>query len=156
MLYCAAGTAVGLAAFMKIGGPLSKMVFFIVFCMVNAVLILIYFVSQIILVLIALDDRWSLGTAKILKAWFKFLFRRSFLWIFFPYSCCAGGWFILWVLPCRSTLSWWLIFDSLYDSSIGYDGVQILGFHYTWRLGVCCCCKQLMGPSKEHRKRKIN
>ena len=63
MIYCAAGTAVGLAAFLKIGGSLSNMVLFIVFWLVNAAFIMIYLISQVILVLIALDDRWSLGMA---------------------------------------------------------------------------------------------
>lgn len=55
------GTAVGMAAFLKIGGSLSSMVLFIVFWLVNAAFIMIYLISQIILVIIALDDRWSLG-----------------------------------------------------------------------------------------------
>lgn len=53
--------AVGLAAFLKIGGVLSNMVLFIVLWFVNAAFVLIYLVSQVVLVLIALDDRWSLG-----------------------------------------------------------------------------------------------
>lgn len=64
------GTAVGLAAFLKIGGSLSSMVLFIVFWFLNAAFVMIYLVSQVILVLIALDDRWSLG---------KMFFNRSFL-----------------------------------------------------------------------------
>lgn len=61
MIYCGVGTAVGLAAFLKIGGSLSSMVLFIVFWLVNAAFVMIYLISQVILVLIALDDRWSLG-----------------------------------------------------------------------------------------------
>jgi hypothetical protein len=61
MIYCVVGTIVGLAAFLKIGGSLSKMVLFIVFWLVNAAFVMIYLVSQVVLVLIALDDRWSLG-----------------------------------------------------------------------------------------------
>lgn len=55
------GTAVGMAAFLKIGGSISSMVLFIVFWLANAAFIMIYLISQIILVIIALDDRWSLG-----------------------------------------------------------------------------------------------
>ena len=51
----------GLTAFLKIGGSISKMVLFIVFWFVNAAFIMVYLVSQVVLVLIALDDRWSLG-----------------------------------------------------------------------------------------------
>ena len=61
IIYCAFGMAVGLAAFLKIGGVLSNMVLFIVLWFVNAAFVLIYLVSQVVLVLIALDDRWSLG-----------------------------------------------------------------------------------------------
>lgn len=61
MIYCAVGTAIGLAAFLKIGGSLSSMVLFIIFWLVNAAFVMIYLISQVILVLIALDDRWSLG-----------------------------------------------------------------------------------------------
>lgn len=60
-LHFVAATAVALAAFLGIAGPLSKMVLFIVFWLVNAGYILIYLASQVILVLIALEDRWSLG-----------------------------------------------------------------------------------------------
>lgn len=61
VLYFVAATAVALAAFLGLAGPISKMVFFIVFWFVNAAYVLIYLASQVILVLIALDDRWSLG-----------------------------------------------------------------------------------------------
>lgn len=61
VLYFVAATAVALAAFLGLAGPISKMVLFIVFWFVNAAYVLIYLASQVILVLIALDDRWSLG-----------------------------------------------------------------------------------------------
>lgn len=60
-VYFAACTVVGLAAFLGIGGMIAKMVLFIVFWLVNAGFIFIYLTSQVVLVLIALDDRWSLG-----------------------------------------------------------------------------------------------
>ncbi len=61
LLYFVASTAVALAAFLGIAGSISKMVFFIVFWFLNAGFALIYLASQVILVLIALEDRWSLG-----------------------------------------------------------------------------------------------
>ncbi len=61
VLYFVAATVVALAAFLRIAGPLSNMIFFIVFWFVNAGFVLVYLASQVILVLIALDDRWSLG-----------------------------------------------------------------------------------------------
>lgn len=60
-MYFIGATAVALAAFLGIGGFISKMVLFIVFWFVNAAYVLIYLASQVILVLIALEDRWSLG-----------------------------------------------------------------------------------------------
>lgn len=40
------------------------MVLFAIFLCANAVFIAIYIISQVILVLIALNDRWSLGNTK--------------------------------------------------------------------------------------------
>jgi hypothetical protein len=60
-IWFAVGCAVAIAAFLGIMGPISKMILFINLWFVNAGFLLIYVTSQVILVLIALEDRWSLG-----------------------------------------------------------------------------------------------